>query len=672
MKFTHKQKIIVGTLASLFTSLALAASSGLNTLYLDKQVRPQDDLYRAANGVWLKNTSIPANKTEVYGVEVPELMTQRIQKIVQNMAEKKQEFGSNAQKIGSYYTAYNDTTSIDMKGDKVLQNAIQEIAKIKTISQLAQWQGRMQGIIKTPVWLWGGFADFSDPTLNRAMGMQGGLGLPDRDYYLKLDDKRFASARSAYLVYLTTLAKLLKEKDPALMAQRVFDLETKLAQAHTPQQEAMNPGAVQTLTVEQLSAKAPGFDWAAFLAAAKIPADNSINYMQASTVMATAKLYQEISIEDWKAYSKLRLVSASASVLPKAYRDANFAFYGNALGGMKEAEARDRQGINQVSEMLSEALSRSYVEQYFPKDHKQRIQKMVDALLVAARETVSEITWMAPETKQEALAKLQGYKAKIGFPQQWRDYTKLIVRDADAFGNQQRAKRFEWERQAALSGTKVDRGLWMMAPIEVNAYYDPVLNEINLPAAFLQKPFFDIDADDASNFGALGANIAHEISHGFDPNGAQFDSKGQLRNWWSEQDRLAFKAKQMQLSTFYSQFEVIKGKHVNGEQTLPENIADILGIQIAFRAYKNTLAQQPSQIIDGMTGEQRFFYANAQTWAVQRRDERVVQLLATDPHAPNELRSNVVAMNTDAFHEVFATKPGDKLYLAPEQRFRIK
>ncbi|MFZ6817615.1 M13 family metallopeptidase [Undibacterium sp. Ji22W] len=668
---SHKLSASALLLALCLSSNLYAQNSGIKIQDLDSSVRIQDDLYQAANGTWLKRATIPSSKSELYAVETTEIVKQRIQNIVTKLAKHQHEKGNIEQKIGDYFHSYVDLKTIDTKGTKALFTILKEIDAIQNLEQLAAWQGRTHGIIKTPIWLWGGFADLRDPNLNRAFGMQGGLGLPDRDYYLNLQDTRFATARAAYLNYLIQMGQLIKLAHPKQTAQAILNLESKIAQAHTASQDAMNPANIQTLTAQQLETLAPGFPWAKFLADAKIPEQDSINYMQAKTAIGIAKLYQEIPLEDWKNYFKMRIVNEAAPVLPKPYRSAHFTFQQQNLQGISHEEARTTSGITVVSEALNEALSKTYVEQYFPAENKTKISRMFDQLRQSAKQNIEQVQWMNASTKQEALAKLDKLKAKIAYPDSWRDYTKLEIIAGDTLGNQHRAKRFKWERQAAMSGTKVDRSLWMMAPIEVNAYYDPSLNEINLPAAFLQAPFFDQNADDASNYGKLGAFIAHEISHGFDSNGSQFDSLGVMRNWWTKEDSEHYHSKELGLIDFYNKLEILPGKNVNGKLTLPENMADILGLQIAFRAYQNTLNGNTSKTIDGLSGEKIFFLAYAQTWAVLRRDERSLQLLTSDPHSPNQVRSNATVMHVDGFHTAFGTKEGDKLYLKPELRFHL-
>lgn len=638
----------------------------------DLSVRVQDNLYNAVNGGWLKKTVIPANKAEVYGVELPAIVDRRIQALVTELATRPQPAGSVAQKLGAYYAAYRDTDAIDRLGVEPIAPLLAEISALASVRELAEWQGRAQGRLTTPVWLWGGFADFKDPSISRPLAWQGGLGLPDRDYYLIQDDARMAQARAAYLRYLATLAKLAGAADPDGLAQRVMNLELKLAQAHVPLAESRDPARMYNpMTGAELDKFAPGFDWSAFLRAARIPEDERVVVTQAGTAAAIAALYQQVPLEDWKDYFRMRSLDEAAPVLPAAFRDAHFQFHWAALAGAAAPTPRWQSGVAELDKSMGEALGRMYVEKHFPPAAKARVQSMVDNILAAYRGAIEQCTWMTPATRQQALGKLARYKAKVGYPDQWRDDAGLDVRPGDALGNRHRSRRFEWERKAALTGKKIDAAAWMMTAHTVNAYYDPALNEIVLPAGILQAPLFDMAADDAANYGAIGVQIAHEISHGFDNMGSQFDGAGILRNWWSEADRKAFDAIGQRLSAQFGAYEPIPGKRVNGQATLPENLADLGGLEIAFRAYQQTLHGRKSPVVAGRSGEQRFFLSYARSQRAKTREARLLQMLTSDPHAPNALRINGPAVNVDGFHAAFGTRPGDAMYKAPDQRIHL-
>jgi len=651
---------------------AAPPSSGLDLPGFDTTVRAQDDLYRHSNGGWLRTTRIPEDKAEVSGADMPAVVDQRIRSILQELSSRPQPKGSSARKIGDFYTAFLDTTAIDKAGLAPIQALLAEIAAIKTPQQLAAWAGRAQGQIETPIWLWGGFADFMNPDLNRVMAWQGGLGLPDRDYYLKLEDAQFAQTRAAYLSYLSQLARLAGLPKPAELAARVLALETRLAQAHTPLSEARNPAKMYTpKTASELMAAAPGFDWQAFLAAAKISAEDKVTVTQWDTAVATARLFSELPLADWQAYFALRSLDAAAQVLPQGFRAAHFAFHGKASTGAKFEQPRQDRALDQVKHALNEALAQHYVARHFPASHKQRVETIYQNVLAAYQALMTENRWMEPSTKAAALEKLAKYRAKIGHPDSWRDYAALEVRAGDAFGNHQRARRFAWEHKAAAAGKPMDRKAWPMSPLEVNAFYDPMGNEIHLMAGILQAPLFDMQADDAANYGGIGATIGHEISHGFDNMGAQFDGDGKMRHWWSEADRKAFEALSAQLVAQFNAMEALPGRSIDGTLTLPENIADLVGLQIAYMAYQRSLGGQAAPVIDGYSGAQRFFLNFAQSWRVKRRDERMLQLLSSDPHSPHEFRANGAARNVDGFHDAFGTQAGDAMFKPVQERVRL-
>jgi putative endopeptidase len=653
-------------------ALAAAPVAGLDTTGFDTSVRAQDDLFEATNGRWLKATEIPADKPE-YGtfIQLRDLADQRVRTIVDELAKGKPEGGSVAQKVGAFYATFLDTEVIDKAGMAPVAPLLAEIDAIDGPTALAQWQGRAQGVVNIPVQLWVQ-ADFKQPALNRALTWQGGLGLPDRDYYLKADDERKAEARAAYKVYLTTLAGAVGEKEPARAALRVMAIEQRIAQAHWDRVDNRNPVKIYNpMTPAELAAKAPGLDWAAFMAAAHLAGQDRLSVSQPSATVAIAKLYAEVALDDWKLYFKLHTLDAFAPVLPKALRDAHFAFHGTALTGVTQPKPRWQEGIAELNGALGEAVGQLYVERYFPPAYKARMQQLVANLLAAYKSSIDDLTWMTAPTKAQAQAKLAKYGTKIGYPDKWRDYGKLEAREGDAVGNARRAAQFEWNRIAAKAGKPVDRGEWGMTPQTVNAYYDASLNEIVFPAAILQPPFFDMAADDAVNYGAIGAIIGHEISHGFDDQGSRFDGDGVLRNWWTDADRKAFEAVTARLVAQYDAYEPLPGKHVNGKLTLGENIADLSGLQIAYKAYLLSLDGKAAPVIDGLSGAQRFFLGWGQAWREKVRDERAAQLLTVDPHSPAEFRANGAAVNHDGFHATFGTKPGDKMYKPANERVRL-
>jgi len=671
-----KNALRLTTLALLMQlgGLAMAAQpqSGLELKSFDKSVRPQDDLFRAANGHWLDTTEIPSDKAS-YGafVQLRDLSDKRARGIIEELAKKKGKAGSVEQKIGDYYASYMNTAAIDKAGLAPVQPLLDSIAAIQTRQQLAAWMGKQMGVVNTPVPL-GIEADFKEPTINRLLTWQGGIGLPDRDYYLKKDDERLSKARDAYKTYVQTLAKAAGLKDPAAVADRVLAFEHSLAEVQWDKVENRDPVKLYNpMTPAELAQKAPGFDWAAFFEAASLPGLDKLSASQPSYLTGAAKLLNEVPLDDIKTYLTIRVLDGAADTLPKAYRDAHFAFHGTALTGAKSEKPRWQQAVENVNGALGEAVGEVYVTRYFPAADKARMLELVNNLLASYKESIDKLSWMTPATKAQAQDKLSKYMVKIGYPDVWRDYSKLEVRAGDPVGNSLRAANFEWQRQAAKASKPVDRREWLMTPQTVNAYYNPTLNEIVFPAAILQPPFYNTKADDATNYGAIGAVIGHEISHGFDDQGSQFDGNGALRNWWTDEDRKAFEAIGAKLVAQYEGYEPIPGKHLNGKLTLGENIADLSGLQIAFKAYQRSLGGKPAPVIDGFTGEQRFFMGWSQAWREKAREERRLQLLTVDPHSPPEFRANGAAINHDGFHEAFKTKPGDKMFKASEDRIRI-
>ncbi|MBQ0945728.1 M13 family metallopeptidase [Ideonella sp. 4Y16] len=653
-------------------ALTAAPRSGLDSAAAVRAVRPQDDLFRAANGQWLRRTVIPADKPE-FGtfVELGESSDQQVRAIIEEMAARRDRAQGLEAQIGHTYAAFLDTAAIDRAGLAPVRPLLAEVDAIDSPSALASYLGRQVAGSVSPIGL-GVEADFKNPQVYRLLTWQGGLGLPERDYYLNQRDPRMAQARAAYLRYLGVLARAAGERQPAAAAQRVYALERRLAELHWESAELRDPVKMYNpATPAELPAKAPGFDWAAFLQGAGTPAPASVMLSQPSFVTGAAKLLAEQPLADWKLYAKLHLLDDLAPALPKALRDAHFAFHGKAINGTQSPRPRWQQAVRQVNSALGEGVGQLYVARHFPPEHKAKMLRLVNNLLAAYKDSIDQLSWMSPETRVQAQAKLAKYAVKIGYPERWRDYSGLEVRPGDALGNLRRAAQFEWARQARKVDQPVDRSEWGMTPQTVNAYYNPMANEIVFPAAILRPPFFDPEADDAVNYGAIGAVIGHEISHGFDDSGSQFDGDGALRNWWTDADRQAFDALGQRLVSQYSSYQPLPGRSLDGKLTLGENIADLSGLQVAYKAYRRSLGDQAAPVIDGLSGSQRFFLGWAQAWREKTRPERTLQLLATDPHSPPEYRANGAAVNHDGFHDAFSTRSGDKMWKAPDERIRI-
>ena len=647
------------------------SAGGLDLAGFDPSVRVQDDLFGAANGTWIRTTKMPADKAE-YGsfIALRDLSDQRVRALVEELAANPAAQSASAQKVARFYAAYRDTAQIERVGLTSVRPLLEQVDALQSTGDLAKWMGQAQGKINTPIAL-GVEPDFKEPGIYRTITWQGGLGLPDRDYYLE-DDEKLVMARRAYRKYLLALATMSGEKEPVNLVNRVMALELAIAKTHWDKVENRDPDKIYNpMTPAELLRLAPGFDWNAFFQSAGLTKIDRLSVSQPTMVTAFANLLERTPLRDWQAYLKLRVLDAAADVLPKRYRDAHFAFHGTALTGTARPMPRWQKAIAEVNGALGEAIGELYVARHFPPAHKARMIELVANLLAAYRESIDQLSWMDAQTKAAAQQKLAKYLVKIGYPDVWRDYSLLEARTGDALGNRMRAGRFEWERVARRVGQPVDRNEWGMTPQTVNAYYNATMNEIVFPAAILQPPFFDMAADDALNYGAIGGVIGHEISHGFDDEGSKFDGDGALRNWWTDADRKAFEMIGQRLVAQYEQYEPIPGKKLNGKLTLGENIADLAGLQIAFKAYQRSLGGKPAPVINGYTGEQRFFLGWSQAWREKVRESRTLQLLTIDPHSPPQFRANGAAINTDGYHDAFATRPGDRMFKPNEQRIRI-
>ena len=645
--------------------------SGVDRSGMDTSVRPQDDLYLATNGTWVKNTEIPADKS-AWGAfyQLRDTTDHEVRGLVEALDATHPADGSNAQKVNDFFRAYVDEAAIDKAGLAPVEPSLQDVDSIKDVGMLVGLMGHWQGVVRTPLAV-DSNPDLDDPSTYIADLRQGGLGLPDRDYYLKTDE-RFAKARAAYVDYLTKLFTLSGDADAAAHAAAVLALETKIATPQWPRDKTRDPQLGHNpKTPAELEALAPGFDWPTYEQQSQLQPGKIIVVRQPDYVTALAGLLKSEPLETWKLYMKAARLDEAATVLPAAFRDASYQFHDVAIAGVKEQQPRWQLGVARTNGALGEAVGQLYVAKYFPPAYRARMQALVANLLKTYSTSIDGLTWMSPATKKEAHLKLSKYGVKIGYPDVWRDYTALVVKPGDALGNADRADAFEYRRQIVRTGGKVDRTEWGMTPQTINAYYSGNKNEIVFPAAILQPPFFNVAADDAVNYGAIGAVIGHEISHGFDDKGSQLDGDGRLRNWWTDEDRKAFEAVTSRLVAQYEAYSPIPGQHLNGKLTLGENIADLSGLQIAYKAWKLSLHGKPSPVIDGFTGEQRFIYGFAQVWRNKTRDERALQLLTIDPHSPGQFRADGATINADAYHDAFHTKPGDKMWKAPEDRLRL-
>ncbi|HEX4738697.1 MAG TPA: M13-type metalloendopeptidase [Allosphingosinicella sp.] len=643
---------------------------GFDIAGMDRSVNPGDNFYDYANGTWSKNTQIPADKP-IWGgfVVLDELSTQRTRDVIETAAKANAPAGSVERKVGDFYASFMDEPGIEAKGVTPVKPYLDQIAAIQNTSDLAKTFGALgQYGIGAPVDI-GVLPDLKENTHYSAYLSQGGLGLPDRDYYTDLTNPKFAEARAAYKNYVGTLFRLAGYSEPEARAQRILDLETKIAQTHwTRIQNRQIDKIYNPMSRAELATKLPGFDWNAYLEAAGVGGQQRFIVAQPDALQGAAKLIQSEPIDTWKDYLTLRTLSDAAPLLPKAFVDANFEF-SKALSGTPQLPDRWKRGAGLVGGGMGEAIGQLYVARYFPPAAKAKADELVHNLIRAMDMHLANLTWMSPETKAKAREKLAAFTPKIGYPDKWRDYSSLEIRPGDLMGNAGRASQFEYRRNISKLGQPIDRTEWGMTPQTVNAYANPLMNEVVFPAAILQPPFFDPNADDAVNYGAIGAVIGHELSHHFDDQGRKFDKTGNLADWWSPADIAAFKKLTDKLGAQYSAYEPIPGQHVKGEQTMGENIADIAGLAIAYDAYHMSLHGKPAPVIDGYTGDQRFFLGYAQVWRTKTRDALMQQLLTVDVHSPGQIRPLVVR-NFDAWYKAFNVRDG-KLYLPPEQRIRI-
>jgi len=644
---------------------------GYDSAGMDRAVNPGDNFFDYANGTWSKTTEIPADKP-VWGgfVELDELSTQRTRTIIEDAAKANAPAGSVQRKVGDFYASFMDEAAIEAKGTAPLKPVLDRVAAVRTASDLARAFGELGQVgVESPFGVQVD-QDLKDNTRYSAYVGQGGLGLPDRDYYLDSSNAKFADAKAKYRAHIANMLRLAGIADPDGRAGRILDLETKIAEAHwTRVQRRQIENLYNPMTKAELAARMPGFDWNAYLAAAGLGGVDRVIVAQPSALTGAARLVGSEPIETWKDYLAFRAIAAAAPMLPKAFVDENFAFNGKVLSGTPQLRERWKRGSDLVGNGMGEAVGQLYVARYFPPEAKAKADELVRNLIKAMDLRLQGLTWMAPETKAKARVKLAAFTPKIGYPDRWRDYSGLEVRRDDALGNAMRAGLFEYRRNVGKIGKPIDRAEWGMSPQTVNAYANPLMNEIVFPAAILQPPFFDPNADDAVNYGGIGAVIGHEISHHFDDQGRKFDAKGNMAEWWTEKDVAEFKKLTDRMVAQYGAYEALPGAKVNGQLTLGENIADLAGLAIAYDAYQVSLKGKPAPVIGGYSGDQRFFLGFGQVWRTKYRDALLQQLLTVDSHSPGTIRPLVVR-NFDAWYKAFDVRDG-KLYLAPEQRIRI-
>lgn len=651
--------------------------SGLEPGYFDTSVRPQDDLYRYINGKWLDTVAIPADKAR-YGAfdQLAETAELQLRAIVEEL-QQTPPVHSEAQKIRDLYASFMNESRLEVLGLQPLRVELDAIDSLSTHAAVAAHVAYLAQLgVNVPLLPYV-HQDNRDSTRYAVDLYQAGLGLPDRDYYLQEGDAgAYARIRIAYRTHVAAMLSMAGQAQADSAAQQVLMLETELARAHWD--KVINRDPIKTYNkyalnkLSKLSKLAPGFDWPGFMRASGV--QGRVNYLlisQPSYVTAYAQLLHSRSLPTWKAYLKWRLISEFAPYLSRQFVDANFAFAGTALRGIPENRPRWKRGLTLLEAALGEGLGKLYVARHFPPENKQRMEMLVSNLLTAYQQSIASLDWMSDATKTAAQAKLARFSVKIGYPQVWRDYSALRISADDLLGNVMRAQQFEYRRQINKLGKPIDRNEWQMTPQTVNAYYNPELNEIVFPAAILQPPFFNAQADEAANYGGIGAVIGHEISHGFDDQGSQFDGAGNLRDWWTAGDHARFAEKTRALVTQYAAYEPLPGYKLNGALTLGENIADTSGLAIAYKAYQLSLQNRPAPVMDGLSGAQRFYAGWAQVWRNQVREQEQIRLIATDPHSPDRFRTWGAAVNQAGFYQAFGVQPGDRMYLPPEQRVVI-
>ncbi len=648
---------------------------GVDLAGMDRSVKPGDDFFRFVNGAWFDKAVIPSDRTSTGSFLDLDIQSEdRVRAILADLETRKDRLTPDEKRVYDLYHSYVDTQRVEQLGLKPAAKDLQTIAAVNSLDDVARAMGAVglgaQSLFRSQV----GIDDKKPDSYTVFLG-QAGLGLPDRDYYL-LDEKGIVAARTAYKSYVAEILKLGEIADANKKAEAIFNLETEIAKLHWTRADRRNAEKVYNpMSVAELEKFAPQFPWAVYLKERGIPGvDQGMRKVVVEENTAfpqLAALFAKTPVSVWRDYLTFHYLSNHANYLPKRFDDARFDLFGKVLGGQGQQLARDKRAARFVDGEIGEGVGKIYVEKYFSPEAKQKAQALVANLLSVYRQRIQTADWMSPATRQKALEKVSTFMVKIGYPDKWRDYSKLVTDPNDLLGNAARATAFEWNRRLVRLDQPVDRGEWGMSPQTVNAYYNEGLNEIVFPAAILQPPFFDANADDAVNYGGIGAVIGHEISHGFDDQGSKYDAKGVLQNWWTPEDRKNFEARTANLAKQYNGYSPVQGMFVNGQLTLGENIADLAGLTVSQAAYHLSLKGKEAPVLDGFTGDQRLFLGFGQVWRYKAHEETSRQRLLTDPHSPPEFRIDGPVRNVDAWYQAFNVKPGDKLYLAPEARVHL-
>ncbi|WP_291130125.1 M13 family metallopeptidase [Flavobacterium sp. UBA7682] len=647
-------------------------TSGITTKNMDTLVKPGDNFAAYVNGAWMKTAKIPADKASYGAFDMLYDQSQKdVKAIIEEAAKGSNAEGSDEQKIGDYYASFMDRKGRDAKGVAPIQPELKAIDAIASYDDLAVYfgQANRKGIaIPFNVSV---YTDFKDPTKYTLITWQAGLGLPEREYYLATDAK-MTDIRQKYVAHIEKMFQLTNLPNAAESAAKIMALETTLATQHMKKEDTRDIVKLyNAYAVKDLKTLMPDFNWNAMLKSAGVEKEKNLVVTQVEYTKSLNNIIKSTPIDTWKTYLKWGLINRSAGGLTTAIDNQNFEFYSKTLYGTEKQQEDWKRAVEVVNGGLGEVVGKVYVKKHFSPEAKERMVGMVKNLLKAYAESIKTLDWMSEATKKEALNKVDNFMIKIGYPDKWRDYSALKIDKNDLFGNAQRAAEFEYNRNLAKLGKPVDRAEWGMNPQTVNAYYNPSLNEIVFPAAILKPPFFDLNADDAVNYGGIGAVIGHEIGHGFDDQGSTFDGKGVMKNWWTPQDLAAFKQKTGALVEQYNSFKAFPDLNVNGAFTLGENIGDLGGLSIAIKAYKASLNGKEAPVMDGFTGMQRVFLGWGQVWAEKSREEALRNQIASDPHSPALFRINGTVRNIPEFYDAFNIKPTDSLYLAPEKRVKI-
>ncbi|MEM0542285.1 M13-type metalloendopeptidase [Flavobacterium sp. j3] len=647
-------------------------TSGINKKNMDTLVKPGDNFAAYVNGTWIKNTKIPADKASYGSFDILYDQSQKdVKTIIEEAAKSNNAAGTDEQKIGDYYASFMDRKTRDAKGITPIQPELKAIDAIVTYDDLAKYFGQANRSGVNIPFNVSVNTDFKDPTKYVLITWQNGLGMPEREYYIATDAKMVA-IREKYVAHIEKMFQLAGMPNATESAAKIMALETTLATHHMKKEDTRDIVKLyNSYAVKELKTLMPDFNWTAMLTTAGVQKEKNIVVTQVEYTKKLNDIIKNTPIATWKTYLKWGVLNNASSALTTALDQQNFAFYGKTLNGTEKQEEDWKRAVNAVNGGLGEVVGKVYVKKHFSPEAKERMTVMVKNLLNAYAESIKKLDWMSEATKKEALKKVDKFLIKIGYPDKWIDYSTMKVAKNDYYGNTQRATAFEYQRNLDKLGKPVDRTEWGMTPQTVNAYYNPSFNEIVFPAAILQPPFFDLNADDAVNYGGIGAVIGHEIGHGFDDQGSAFDGDGVMKNWWTPKDLAAFKAKTNALIEQYNGFKAFPDLNLNGAFTLGENIGDLGGLSIAIKAYKASLNGKEAPVLDGFTGMQRVFMGWAQGWCDKQREEALRNQIASDPHSPAKFRINGVVRNIPEFYEAFKISPSDSLYLAPEKRVKI-